>query len=167
MDKNLLVLVLDVNPVQRCVKQVITQCLDSAIVFANAHLLQTPNNHLAVMACHGNGAEFLYPDEKRSEVRQIDGQYELFTLVERTIRQRLQQMINDMPPDGRLSSESLISGALSMALCYISRLEREKIAGEKLNSRVLVITASHDSATQYMNYMNIFFTAQKMVCNIY
>lgn len=162
VEKNLLILVLDVSPVQRIVKQVITQCLDSAIVFANAHLMKTPNNLLAVMACHGNGAQFLYPDEKRSEVRQIDGQYELFTLVERTIRQRLQQMINDMPSDGHSNFESLISGALSMSLCYISRLEREKVAGEKLNSRVLVITASHDSAGQYMNYMNIFFTAQKM-----
>lgn len=163
MERSLLVIVLDVNPMQRIVKQVLTQCLDSAIVFANAHLMQTANNMLAVMACHGGGAKFLYPDNKVTEIRQIDGQYEKFTLVERTVRQNIQQIIHQIPTDKTLMMESLISGAISMALCYVSRLDREKVAGEKLHSRILVITASHDSAKQYMNYMNIFFTAQKMV----
>lgn len=93
----------------------------------------------------------------------MDGQYEKFTMVERTVRQQLQQVINEITIDNPLNGESLISGALTMALCYVARLEREKLAGEKLYSRILVITASNDSATQYMNYMNIFFTAQKMV----
>lgn len=31
----------------------------------------------------------------------------------------------------------------------------------QLNSRILVVTGSSDSASQYMNYMNVFFTAQK------
>lgn len=151
---------------QRIVKhetRVLTQCIDSVIVFANAHLMETSNNELALIACHGQGAKFLYPDEKPGEVRQIDGQYEKFTLVEQTVRRKLQKVIGDILNDGPINSESLISGALSMALCYIARLEREKVPGEKLHSRILVITGSNDSATQYMNYMNIFFTAQKMV----
>ncbi|XP_015594859.1 general transcription factor IIH subunit 3 [Cephus cinctus] len=165
VDKSLLIIILDVNLSQRIVRQetkVLTQCLDSTIVFANAHLMQKSNNQLAVMACHAHGSLFLYPDEKHSEVRQIDGQYERFTLVERSVRQRLQEAISEIRTDRPLNSESLIAGALSMALCYVSRLEREKVAGEKLNSRILVITASNDSASQYMNYMNVFFTAQKM-----
>ena len=152
---------------QRIIKQetrILTQCLDSTIVFANAHLMQSSNNQLAVIACHSDGAKFLYPCEKPVEIRQIDGQYEKFTMVERTVRQQLQQVINEISLDKPLNGESLISGALTMALCYVARLEREKIAGEKIYSRILVITASNDSATQYMNYMNIFFTAQKMVC---
>lgn len=44
---------------------------------------------------------------------------------------------------------------------YFFRLERELSAGEKMNSRILVTTASEDSTSQYMNYMNVFFTAQK------
>lgn len=158
---------LDVNPIQRIVKQetrILSQCLDSTIIFANAHLMQSSNNQLAIMACHGHNARFLYPCEKMAEIRQIDGQYEKFTMVERTVRQRLQQVVYDIPMDVPLNTESLISGALSMALCYISRLDRDKIAGQKLHPRILVITASNDSATQYMNYMNIFFTAQRMVC---
>ncbi|XP_011505028.1 PREDICTED: general transcription factor IIH subunit 3 [Ceratosolen solmsi marchali] len=162
IEKSLLVIVLDVNPMQKLVKQVLTQCLDSTIVFSNAHLMQTSNNHLAIMACHSQGAQFLYPQEKMPEVRQFDGQYEKFTQLERTIRQQVHKMIGEMSLDRKCNEESLISGALSMGLCYIARQEREKFAGEKLHSRILVITASHDSATQYMNYMNIFFTAQKM-----
>lgn len=152
---------------QRIIKQetrILTQCLDSTIVFANAHLMQSSNNQLAVIACHSHGAKFLYPCEDALEIRQIDGQYEKFTMIELTVRQQLQKVINEITSNKLLSGESLISGALTMALCYIARLEREKIAGEKLYSRILVITASNDSATQYMNYMNIFFTAQKMVC---
>lgn len=125
--------------------------------------MQSSNNQLALLACYSHGAKFLYPYEKSSEIRQIDGQYEKFTAVERTVRQQLQQVMNEISVDKPLNGESLISGALTMALCYIARLEREKIAGEKLYSRILVITASNDSATQYMNYMNIFFTAHKMV----
>ncbi|XP_014477880.1 PREDICTED: general transcription factor IIH subunit 3 [Dinoponera quadriceps] len=165
INTSLLVIVLDVNPVQRIVKQetkVLSQCLDSTIVFANAHLMQSSNNELAMMACHGHNAKFLYPCENVAEIRQMDGQYERFTMVERTVRLQLQRVINEISMDLPLNTESLISGALSMSLCYIARLERDKVAGQKLYPRILVITASNDSATQYMNYMNIFFTAQKM-----
>lgn len=151
---------------QRIVKQetrILSQCLDSTIVFANAHLMQSSNNQLAMMACHGHSAKFLYPCESTAEMRQTDGQYEKFTMVERTVRQQLQRVINKLSINAPLNVESLISGALSMSLCYIARLEREKHAGQKLHPRILVITASNDSATQYMNYMNIFFTAQRMV----
>lgn len=155
---------------QRIVKQetkVLSQCLDSTVVFADAHLMQSSNNELAVVACHGHSAKFLYPCENIADIRQMDGQYERFTMVERTVRLQLQRVINEISMDSPLSTESLISGALSMALCYIARLERDKVASQKLHPRILVITASNDSATQYMNYMNIFFTAQRMVCLCY
>ena len=32
-----------------------------------------------------------------------------------------------------------------------------------MNSRILTVTGSADGASQYMNYMNVFFTAQKQV----
>ena len=43
----------------------------------------------------------------------------------------------------------------------IFRITRELPAGEKMNSRILIITGSGESASQYMNFMNVFFTAQK------
>ncbi|KAG8038513.1 hypothetical protein G9C98_006209 [Cotesia typhae] len=165
-EKSVLTIILDVNPLQRLVRndpKVMTQCIDAVTVFANAHLMESSTNELAVLACHGQGAKFLYPKpDKPIEIRQFDGQYEKLTLVERTVRSQLQETINELLQCGNLRNESLISGALSLALCYISRLERDKAPGEKLHSRVLIVTGSNDSATQYMNYMNIFFTSQKM-----
>lgn len=55
------------------------------------------------------------------ELRQVDGQYEAFSLVEKTVKQQLGSILMNAP---RLSSpcESLLAGSMSMALCYISRV---------------------------------------------
>lgn len=39
-------------------------------------------------------------------------------------------------------------------------MKRQATPGLKMNSRILVITGSNDTAAQYINYMNVFFTAQ-------
>lgn len=61
----------------------------------------------------------------------------------------------------RGSDEPLISGAISLALCAIHKRRQEF-----LSSRIAVLTPSADYpfflTTQYMNFMNAFFTAQKM-----
>lgn len=40
-------------------------------------------------------------------------------------------------------------------------MKKSQPPGTNLKSRILVITGSDDSASQYMTYMNVFFTAQK------
>jgi len=52
----------------------------------------------------------------------VDGQYEAFNLVEKTVKQQLGSILMNAP---RLSApcESLLAGSMSMALCYISRVE--------------------------------------------
>lgn len=61
----------------------------------------------------------------------------------------------------KVSDEPLISGAISLALCAIHKRKREF-----LSSRIAVLTPSADYpfflTSQYMNFMNAFFTAQKM-----
>ena len=84
-----------------------------------------------------------------------------------------------------VTSDSLIAGGLCMALSYINRRQKdlelpsvnnsksEKVSAQTgpkssdiktnsthLQARILVMTASGFTATQYMNYMNAFFTAQ-------
>lgn len=121
----MLVIVLDTNPSQRIIRENphhLTQCLDSIVGFANAHLMQKAHNKLAVLACHHHATEFLYPNPgKPLDIRQVDGQYEQFTLVEKTIKQKLARMINEAP---RLAAptESLLAGSMAMALCYIARV---------------------------------------------
>lgn len=94
------------------------------------------------------------------EVRQIDGQYELFTLVEKTVKTKLTDLITNSP---RMHghTESLLAGTMTMALCYIARMNRIKAPGTRISSRILVVTGSNECASQYMTYMNVFFTAQK------
>ena len=70
--------------------------------------------------------EFLYPNPGQTlDIRQVDGQYEVFTLVEKTIKQRLAQIINSAP---RLAvpTESLLAGSMAMAICYIARVRLVK-----------------------------------------
>ncbi|XP_039281966.1 general transcription factor IIH subunit 3 [Nilaparvata lugens] len=171
IETSLLVIVFDINPTQRILinepqkeGQKFTHCVDAVIAFANSHLMLKPRNKLAVITSDAQTSKFIYPGNDEGEsllgARQRDGQYELFTHVEKTIRGNLQSVItNSKPPDP--TKETLLAGAFAMALCYINRQEIEKPVGEKLNSRILAITGSSDSASQYMNYMNVFFTAQK------
>ncbi|XP_048237138.1 uncharacterized protein LOC125372128 [Haliotis rufescens] len=179
---SLLVIVLDTNPVwwgenlnvaQSSSKLSLSQCVDAVMVFANAHLMLGHHNQLAVIAAHTNQSEFLYPreeaaaavetgdgDAEMEQYRQVDGKYELFGRVNAQIQAQIQQLVLQGLA-GELYSDSLIAGPLSMALCYIHRMEKESGSGLVLTSRILVIKGSEDNPTQYMNFMNAVFTAQK------
>merc|ERR1712029_150041 len=76
--------------------------------------------------------------------------------------------------------DSLVAGGLCTALAYINRRKESSLVTEdsggggnatstvdksssaSIKARVVVMTASGATASQYMNYMNAFFTAQKM-----
>lgn len=90
----------------------------------------------------------------------MDGQYEKFTQVEKTIKSNLATIVKSAPELNQ-PTESMLAGSIAMALCYIARLQREKPKGSKLNARILLLTGSLECASQYMTYMNVFFTAQK------
>ena len=117
-----------------------------------------------------------------------DGQYEGFRNIEKLIRQRAHNMISGelkLSPEANqpfVTPDSLVAGGLCMALSYINRCNKDrelpnvsdkaidssssksttesKNSSHKLHARILVMTASGSTATQYMNYMNAFFTAQ-------
>lgn len=64
----------------------------------------------------------MYPATgKQLEIRQIDGQYEVFTLVEKTVKHELAEFIKKSP-NISTPSESLLAGGIAMALCYIARV---------------------------------------------
>lgn len=125
-DPSLLVIALDTNPSQRILKRnpqsgILTNIVNSVSSFANAHLMQTPQNKLAIVACHHHASKFLYPSDKNLEVRQIDGQHEYFTLIEQAIKKGLFDMIATAPPING-NCESMLAGCLAMILCYIVRV---------------------------------------------
>lgn len=84
--------------------------------------MQNPQNKLAVVACHHHTSKFLYPAiDKLTEIRQIDGQYELFTKLEKMIKTNLCELIQSAPKVTS-NSETMLAGCLAMILCYITRV---------------------------------------------
>lgn len=86
-----------------------------------------------------------------------------FNTVKNSILKQLQEEFRRINDDLVVKGSSL-AGALSRALCFINRLEREKPIGTTLNSRILTFQVSPDIPTQYISIMNAIFSAQKMVC---
>lgn len=169
----MLVVVLDANPNQLLFARqqgAFSQWMNAVLTFVNSHMMLHHTNKVAVLAAHATGCSFLYPDTEADSnqlSRQQDGQYEVFYLVETAVKQKLYRVLMRDTENGRASqSESLLSGAMSMALSHINKELSCLGPGQRLNPRLLVMTGTGDSAAQYMNYMNIFFTAQKMAIPI-
>jgi transcription initiation factor TFIIH subunit 3 len=139
------------------------QVLEAVIAFGNAHLMMKLKNLLALVACDTDSTEWMYPEDKSdvADLRQTDGQHELFNELERTVRRKVSEMLKKNS-GGTGKGESMLSGALGRAICYIHRLEQED---RRINARLLVVTANGQSVSQYMSFMNVFFTAQKQVSN--
>jgi len=137
------------------------QVLEAVVAFSNAHLMMKLKNMLALVACDTDTTEWLYPEDKPdvADLRQTDGQHELFNELERTVRRKIAEMLKRSAGTSS-KGESMLSGALGRALCYIHRLEQDD---RHLNARLLVVTGNGQSVSQYMSFMNVFFTAQKQV----
>lgn len=80
-----------------------------------------PQNKLAVVACHHHTSKFLYPPTEKPELRQIDGQYEKFLLIEKCIKTNLAELVKSAPMLTG-NSETMLAGCLAMILCYILRV---------------------------------------------
>ncbi|CAM1320749.1 GTF2H3 (predicted) [Pycnogonum litorale] len=168
---DLLVIVADTNPSPRLVKErnfKLSKCLDAIMALGNSHLMMDINNKLSVIACHLTESRFLFPqpnenpddDDDDQKIIQ-DSRYELFSQVDASIHTQVKDLILNANIQG-VHTESVLAGALAMSLCYINRIREETMYQKNFKSRILVITGSSDSASQYMNLMNEFFTAQKL-----
>ncbi|XP_062930074.1 general transcription factor IIH subunit 3 isoform X2 [Mobula hypostoma] len=158
-DVNLLVIVVDVNPVwwgQQILKEsqfTLSKCMDAVMVMGNSHLVMSRSNKLAIIASHSQESRFLYPSKqwKSGSFSDSGGT----TSAESTLSSS-----KDAEVRAHLT-ETLLAGSLAKALCYIHKVNKEMNASHELKSRILVIKAAEDSAAQYMNFMNVIFAAQK------
>lgn len=68
-------------------------------------------------------SEWLYPSGQNTgeDIRQQDGQHEMFSEVERAVRQKVAEMLNQRNSMAPGKGESLLAGALARALCYVHR----------------------------------------------
>lgn len=178
VETSLLVIAVDLHSRQRYLREHPSQLmhvLDSVVTLANMHLMLKTKNKVAIVGCNAARSDFIFCDTDAIQpqpgqsgqsglARQSDGQYELFAHLETSVKQNIKKFSVDENSSffDDKDGESLIAGALTMALCYINRMNREKATGEKLNSRLLIVTGCSGGASQHMAYMNVFFTAQKL-----
>ena len=162
---NLLAVILDTNPCQASFlgqnPARFTQWIDSSLAFLNSHLSLNQTNEAALISAGAASCTFLYPrqsGEPEQLPEAVDGQFEGFRRVEYFVRTKLTQLIN-AELQGPIVRQSLVAGGLCMALSFINRYLNER-DGRK--ARILVLTASGAASAHYMNYMNAFFTAQRL-----
>ncbi|XP_043548588.1 general transcription factor IIH subunit 3 isoform X4 [Chiloscyllium plagiosum] len=150
-DVSLLVIVVDVNPIwwgQQILKEsqfTLSKCMDAVMVMGNSHLAMSRKHRLAIIASHSQESRFLYPGK--------------------------QWKMGNFAESGDIgSTESNCSGSkdgkyelLAIGNDIITEEIKDLMSkiGQELNSRILVIKAAEDSASQYMNFMNVIFAAQK------
>lgn len=162
---NLLVVVLDSNPSQVSFlgqnPTRFTQWIDGTLAFLNSYLCLSQTNEAALISAGSSACTFLYPrpsEELDQLPEAVDGQFEGFRKVEYYVRTRLTQLVS-AELQGPIVRQSLVAGGLCMALAFINRYLSER-DGRK--ARILVLTASGAASAHYMNYMNAFFTAQRL-----
>uniref|UniRef100_UPI00358DDE2B general transcription factor IIH subunit 3 isoform X1 n=1 Tax=Myxine glutinosa TaxID=7769 RepID=UPI00358DDE2B len=174
-DSSMLVIILDVNPVwwgQRRLRgeASLSHCLDSALVFANCYLASSRRRHLAFLACGQRDSRFLYPTRSTSGLEQDavqesrDGRLELLSTLDDTVVREAVAMLARVEVTADMTTGSLTAGALAKALCYINRMRKQdQVHGGEMKGRIVLLAACEEA--QYMNLMNVAFTAEKQdVC---
>ncbi|KAJ2600874.1 RNA polymerase II transcription factor B subunit 4 [Coemansia sp. RSA 1721] len=167
-DASLLVVILDINASAWARSPLsIDSALQQTIIFVNAYLALKPENQLVVLASSKRQCKCLYPPEDKSIVPDQDIQvYEQFRVVDVSILAGIKQMLTGAEAAavdvnrGFEESQTLISRALSKALCHINRVSEATLG--KIWSRILVVSAADDSPREYISLMNSIFAAQKM-----
>ncbi|KAI7870043.1 TFIIH subunit Tfb4/p34 [Spinellus fusiger] len=186
-DSNLLVIIIDTSPFvwAESAKAVVPLSLDDALrqilIFINAHLALKYNNKVTVIASHVGYSKFLYPlpNEESQQIKSSDSSrrnanmYPNFQFVTDQIVSSLKELFDhtDMTSLQETGTASMVTGAFSMALCYIHRITKQDEVGH-IKPRILILSVSPDAASQYIPLMNCIFSAQKAgipvdVCKIY
>jgi transcription initiation factor TFIIH subunit 3 len=208
---SLLAVVLDTNPhawAHLSSSLSLSAALANILVFINAHLASGIANEVAVIASHSHKATFLYPtpkplqpqsrngtngdvemngadDNNRPHVAENPNKYRAFALVESAILQNFAKLLEETNESHLAATPTtLIGGAISMALAYISKATvlRAPTAASAdtisaaamadtdnagnldripLTSRILIVSVSGDLANQYIPVMNSIFAAQR------
>jgi len=169
------VVVLDVslsNSVMCDGRMSLSQYMDAIIAFVNCHLMLKSTNQVALIAIDTMHCEFVYPDEdsvaamRNADAPGTGGQCELFSQVEQVMRRNVRNFMKYNLDQEMTRTEPLLEAACAQALCYIARVERDLMPGDKLNSRILIVTGSENECDKYVRCMNVIYMAQKQKVTI-
>ncbi|KAJ2860144.1 RNA polymerase II transcription factor B subunit 4 [Coemansia aciculifera] len=177
-DPSLLVVVLDVNASAWSRSPLtVDNALQQMIIFINAYLALKPENKLVVLATNKRECKCLYPADRANATIERDIRvYEQFRVVDATVLSGVQSMLSGAeetvsdPNRGIEEGQTLMSRALSKALCHIHRVVESTTS--KVWSRILVLSAADDSPREYISLMNTIFAAQRMsvlidICKVF
>jgi hypothetical protein len=168
-----LVVIIDLYPSVHLLKedQDYEKWLNSIISFCMSHFLLNNLNKLHIIVSNFASNEIIYPLSKEADYGKLanNGQHYLFNQASQIIFKRIRESVTRSKEiaaelnhhSGQVNDYPLISGALAIGLCCIQRCKSQVDS-----SRIAIFTANNDSSSsfssQFMNFMNVFFTAQKM-----
>ncbi|OMO55525.1 TFIIH subunit Tfb4/p34 [Corchorus olitorius] len=136
------------------------------LAFLNAILTLNQLNQVVVIATGYNSCNYIFDSSTDLNRNFENGR---MPVMSSSLLQKLEEfLIKDEQlskgePEGRIKS-SLLSGSLSMALCYIQRVFRS--GSLHPHPRILCLQGSPDGPEQYVAIMNAIFSAQRSMVPI-
>ncbi|KAL6579827.1 RNA polymerase II transcription factor B subunit 4 [Orobanche minor] len=161
-DVSLLMVLIDTNPFfWNSVKSTIpfSKFLSHILAFLNSILLVNQQNQLVVIATGHNYCGYVF-DSSASQSQNLRAEHLLQKLEEFVDKD--ESLCREDSVDG--PGFSLLSGSLSMALCYIQRVFRSGPLHPQ--PRILCLHGSPDGPGQYVSIMNSIFSAQRSMVPI-
>ncbi|GFP79933.1 general transcription factor iih subunit 3 [Phtheirospermum japonicum] len=161
-DVSLLMVLIDTNPFfWNSVKSSLpfSKFLSNVLAFLNSILLVNQQNQVVVIATGHNYCDYLF-DSSTSQSQNLRAEHLLQKLEEFVDKD--ESLCREDLVDG--PGSSLLSGSLSMALCYIQRVFRSGPLHPE--PRILCLHGSPDGPGQYVAIMNSIFSAQRSMVPI-
>ncbi|PWN32981.1 transcription factor Tfb4 [Meira miltonrushii] len=187
---DLLGVIIDVDPAvwarKRNGLQLLRKATQDVCVFLNAHSALRHDNCCAVYAAGRTNGNLIFSNtpslsHANSLQSSLDANtYQPFKIIDDAVMSGVQTALQDGKQDVERPPSHGIVSSLAQCLCHINRIgqltsaasgieedPKSSSAGAKANagrgykSRILVISASPDSSSQYVAMMNCIFGAQK------
>jgi len=98
-----------------------------------------------------------------------DGKLERLSVMNEQVSVGLRTFVEENASNANFSNtnDSVVAGAMAMALCYINKMRKSSEPDPSLDrdssapARIIVVKGADDSSSQYLNFMNVIFTAQR------
>nr|CAD1840668.1 unnamed protein product [Ananas comosus var. bracteatus] len=174
-DVSLIVVLLDTNPffwaASASGNLPFSNFLNQVIPFLNSLLLLNQHNQVVLIATGVNSCDYIYDSAEAGGRNSVDAAN--VAAISSTILNRLENFVtkdarlakgSDKAAAGGNGISSLLSGSLSIALCYIQRVFRS--GARHPEPRILCLQGSPDGPEQYVAVMNAIFSAQRSMVPI-
>ncbi|XP_043713115.1 general transcription and DNA repair factor IIH subunit TFB4-like isoform X2 [Telopea speciosissima] len=174
-DVSLLVLLLDTNPFlwtganTTTTSLPVPSFLNHVLSFLNSILLLNQLNQVVVIATGVNSCDYIYDSSSSLPTTADRSENGRMSMLCSRLLSKLEEFViederlsKDESPEGIVSS--LLSGSLSLALCYIQRVFRSGPLHPQ--PRILCLQGSPDGPEQYVAVMNAIFSAQRSMVPI-